>query len=208
LTDFDRTNLDLSLTDDNEIGKVVNKIASINMVTYFARKNMMFHLCVIKPLTNMGINTLGELYQEYKHEQNTSINLRMKLILKAFPKNLLDFFDRINQDTDCNESFKVINLNNILSKEVSKITTKDLQKILKVALGKIENEDFNQKLGITSFDDDIIIDFRNKCKNVKLRSIFFRLIHNDFFTRERMEKYKMVECNKCVRCGRLENTKH
>jgi len=208
LTDFDRTNLDLSLTDDNEIGKVVNRIASINMVTYFARKNMMFHLCVIKPLTNMGINTLGELYQEYEHEQNTSINQRMKLILKAFPKNLLAFLDRINQDTECNESFKEINLNNILSKEVSKITTKDLQKILKVAMGKVENEDFNQKLGITSFDDDIILDFRKKCKNVKLRSIFFRLIHNDFFTRERMEKYKMVECNKCVRCGRLENTKH
>ena len=208
LTDYNRSNLNLSLTDENEIAKFVNEIASISMITYFERKNMMFHLCMIKPLTKMGINTLGELYQEYEHEQDTRINLRMKMILNAFPKNLLEFLERINQDTDCNESMKVISLNNKLSKDVSKITTKELQKILKTALGKIEDVDFNHKLGITNFDDDNITNFRIKCKNIKLRSIFFRLIHNDFFTRERLKKYKMVECDKCVRCGSLENTKH
>jgi hypothetical protein len=45
-------------------------------------------------------------------------------------------------------------------------------------------------------------------KNPKLRNIYFRLIHNDFFTHVRMKKYKMTETYECPRCGGSEDMRH
>jgi len=65
-----------------------------------------------------------------------------------------------------------------------------------------------EKLNIESFNEENIVQFRNRCKNPKLRNIYFRLIHNDFFTHSRMKKYKMTETDACPRCGMTEDTKH
>ena len=73
---------------------------------------------------------------------------------------------------------------------------------------KIEALDFKQKLNIQNFEEENILRFRKNCKNAKLRNIYFRLIHNDFFTYERMKRFKMTETDECPRCGNLETTKH
>jgi hypothetical protein len=52
------------------------------------------------------------------------------------------------------------------------------------------------------------MNFRRTCRNSKLRNIYFRLINNDFFTRERMFKYKMIDNDRCTRCGQIETVKH
>jgi hypothetical protein len=49
---------------------------------------------------------------------------------------------------------------------------------------------------------------RQNCQNSKLRNIYFRLIHNDFFTREKTKKYKMVDSDECERCNESETTRH
>jgi hypothetical protein len=36
-------------------------------------------------------------------------------------------------------------------------------------------------------------------RNPKLRNIYFRLIHNDFFTGVRMKKYRMTKDDECPR---------
>jgi hypothetical protein len=92
--------------------------------------------------------------------------------------------------------------------EIDKITTKELQRTLKVAKGKITLQDFNARLGTIDYNKENIIKFRNQCKNVKLRHIYFRLISKDFFTMEKMFKYKMVNSDKCKRCGDVESYKH
>ena len=80
--------------------------------------------------------------------------------------------------------------------------------VLKNALKKIEALDVKSKLGIDNFDEENITRLRNNCKNPKLRNIYFRLIHNDFFTRVRMKKYRMMESDECPRCNMTETTKH
>ena len=50
--------------------------------------------------------------------------------------------------------------------------------------------------------------FRNNCKNPKLRNIYFRLTHNDFYTKERMKRFKMINSEECSRCGYKENLEH
>jgi hypothetical protein len=64
------------------------------------------------------------------------------------------------------------------------------------------------KMGTIEYNKENIIKFRKQCKNVRLRHIYFRLISRDFFTMEKMHKYKMVSNNKCKRCGEVENYKH
>jgi hypothetical protein len=63
-------------------------------------------------------------------------------------------------------------------------------------------------LGIDNFDGENITRFWSNCKNPKLRNIYFRLIHNDFFTHVRMRKYKMMQTDKCPRCSQTETPKH
>ena len=52
--------------------------------------------------------------------------------------------------------------------ELKQVNTKELQSILKVALGKISSQDHNAKLGIVNFDKENKVKFRSKCKNTKL----------------------------------------
>jgi hypothetical protein len=73
---------------------------------------------------------------------------------------------------------------------------------------KISTQDFKAKLGIISYKKENIIKFRGQCKNVKLRHIYFRLISKDFFTMEKMHKYKMTNDNKCTRCQEIESYRH
>jgi hypothetical protein len=71
---------------------------------------------------------------------------------------------------------------------------------LKNALKKIEALDVKNKLGIDNFDEENITRFRH--------NIYFRLVHNGFFTHVRMKKYRMRENDECPRCNMTETTKH
>ena len=73
---------------------------------------------------------------------------------------------------------------------------------------KIENQNFKERLGVNAFEEENIMKFRNNCKNPKLRNIYHRLIHNDFFTHVRMKKYKMKNDDRCPRCGIKETSRH
>jgi hypothetical protein len=129
--------------------------------------------------------------------------------LSVFPVTLIEiakcYIEDINDDSNEVKYLKIIN--NVY-KPIEEVSTKEIQNILKTVLKKVEEINFDQKLGTSNFEEENIIRFRNTCKNVKLRSIFHRLIHNDFFTHVKMKKYKMTETDKCPRCNEPETTKH
>jgi hypothetical protein len=182
---------------------LINEVSSINLITYLRQKNKVFLLCVVKPLTNVGITTLGELTQSFEFEMDEKLNKTMRMIMSAFPQILIDILK--NSDAD-KLDYMLITPN--FRKNVSDITVKGLQVTLKTVLKKTEELDFKNKMMIEEFDEENIINFRKNCKNPKLRNIYFRLIHNDFFTHVRMKKYKMTETDSCPRCGLIETTKH
>ena len=91
---------------------------------------------------------------------------------------------------------------------IDKITTQELQAILKIHLGKVSSQDHKTKLGIDEFDKESIIKFRHKCKNIKLRHVFYRLISGDIFSKERMCRFGMINNNLCERCQQIETTRH
>ena len=50
--------------------------------------------------------------------------------------------------------------------------------------------------------------FRRKCKNIKLRRIYYRLISRDFYTKERMLRFRMSRDDEFERCGLKETYRH
>ena len=192
-------------TDKN----LIDEISSINLKTYLKRKNRVLAVCVLKKLSEMGITTLGELMLAYEYEEDPNTNKAMRIVINSFPKHLINIAKCYNDEINCDQE----RLDYILIKPhkrtlLTTVTAKGLQFTLKTALNRIETLDFNSKLGILDFDPANIINFRANCRNSKLRNIYFRLIHNDFFTHSRMFRYKMTTNDKCPRCGEIESTRH
>ena len=187
----------------------IRYIASININSHLLRCKKKLVQCVYIPLRNEGIEKLYEICREEETERERQRLKRIRMVIINFPVELIEMASAYNEDL--NEDSE--GLTHILNKEgtwteIKKLTTKDIQKILKEALNKITNQDFNMKLGIVNFDNNNIKKFRHQCKNVKLRHIYYRLISKDFFTREKMLKYKMVTSDRCLRCNQKETYQH
>jgi hypothetical protein len=164
---------------------------------------------MLKPLTECGVTTLGELVQTMEHESDANLNKIMKIIIATMPSHLVKIAESYNEDVNsCNEEVKYILINNGMRKLNEAITVKELQVTLKIILKRTEELNVQCKLGITNYDEENITLLRKNIKNSKLRNIYFRLIHNDFFTGVKMKKYKMTESDMCTRCDQTETLKH
>jgi hypothetical protein len=210
LTDYNRVRYSsLDVNEYESDRNLINEIASINLETYLKRKGKIFSLCILKPLTKLGLSTLGELTQAYEHEKDRNVNKSMALVISSFPKILIDISKCFNEDiNEINPTLKYIQISDMKRLDIDAISTKEWQQTLKKVLGRVEEMNFTNKLNVEEFDATNIMTFRSHCKNAKIRNIYFRLIHNDFFTRYRMHKYKMIDSDKCLRCGEVETTKH
>ena len=196
---------------DKYIGDVnaVNFIAATKINTYLLRKNRKLAHCVYIPLRNEGMSSLHEICHEEETERDRAKLKRIRMVIVNIQSEMVEIAANYNENVN-NDS---VGLKYILTKgeewiELNKITTKELQRTLKVAKERISVQDFNERLGTIDYKKENIIKFRHQCKNVKLRHIYFRLISKDFFTMEKMFKYKMVNCNKCKRCGNIETYRH
>ena len=188
---------------------LINEISSINLKDYLSRKKHVLMLCMVKHLTEKGIDTLGELTQMYEYETNEKSVKIMKLIMTTFPKQLVEISRCYVEGVNTNdETTNYIMMENESWKEIKSVTVKDLQILMKNVLKKTETQDFNTRVGITNFKAENIDKIRRSCHNAKLRNIYFRLINNDFFTHEKMKRFKMTETDACPRCGITEKLEH
>ena len=210
ISDYNRQSYNKYPEERYETDKIlIEEVASINIITFLKRGNKIFHLCMMKELSRKGIETLGELTQTMEYESDENQMKIMKMILGNFPKVLQNISKCYNEDINSNsQNLKHMMINTTTRKKIEDVTTKELQVILKIVLKKIESQDFTKKLKIDEFEKTNVMNFRRTCRNSKLRNIYFRLINNDFFTRERMFKYKMIDNDRCTRCGQVETVKH
>ena len=209
LCDFTRKSIISDLDNFRKDIKAIDFIASTNINSYLLRENKKLVQCVYIPLRNEGVERLHELCCEEETERERGKLKRIRMVIVNFPIEMIEiaasYDENVNEDS--------LGLTNILIKgemwkELDKVTTKELQSTLKVALNKISNQDFNTRLGTIDYNKEFIGTFRRQCKNVKLRHIYFRLVSKDFFTMEKMFKYKMVNSDKCRRCGEVETYRH
>jgi hypothetical protein len=187
----------------------INTVGSIDISTYLKRKNESLVECLFKSIRKEGIECLNDLLVE---EEITMDNLklqRLQNIKKRFPNNILKIGEKYNDEFN-NKRGELTHFYMGEDKfiPVEDMTVKILQIILKKALEKVAIVEYERKLEIRNFDRESIIDIRQGVSNVKLRNVFYRLINKDFFTKERMFKFKMIDNDKCERCGMKETTIH
>ena len=210
IADYNREQYKSLEPHEYETDKIlIDEVASIDLLTYLKRKKRLFSICIAKPLIGLGLTTLGELTQAYEHETDKNRNVSMSLVINSFPKELIDISKCYNEELNSTDSpLRYLTLINNKRLALEIVSTKELQLVLKKALKKIETTNFKEKLTINEYDTTNITIFRKHCKNAKLRNIYFRLIHNDFFTHSRMKRYKMTTTDECPRCKQIETTKH
>ena len=197
-------------TDQEEIMSniAINQIAMTNVETYLKRRGRVFLSCIVRPFVKEGLETYLDFILEAETEHDRERSQRLESIINAFPKYYRNKANSFNDDSNNRNE----NLTHLLKVDLSwtkieEVTTKDLQWTLKKALDCVSLADFHVKLGI---ENNIVepLQFRRDCRNAKSRNIYFRLIHNDFFTYKRMYKYKMTDNENCPRCGLVEDTRH
>ena len=187
----------------------INYVGSINIKLFLKMSNNKLIECVYRPLLAEGVETLHELVGEVEIEHDRNRLRRLRMVLQAFPAGLVELASTFNEDNnvDTGVRYSIMGENqNWLNLNI--VTTKELQSILKINLGKVSSQDHKTKLGIEDFDKDNILKFRNKCKNIKLRHVFYRLISGDIFSKERMCRFGMINNNICERCQQIETTRH
>jgi hypothetical protein len=197
--------------DEDSIDSIhaINQIATINVQTYLKRKERVFLQCIHNKFKNEGIENFHELVFAAETELNKERSKRLESVISAFPKYFREVAKSFNPE---NDNYKV-EMTHLLKADncwtpILDVTTNELQWILKNALYKLEKINLTKDLDMLNIDEINIIQFRNNCKNAKLRNIHFRLIHNDFFTYKKMFKYKMSQTPNCPRCNEIESTKH
>jgi hypothetical protein len=212
ITDYNRVEYNKLEKEEFENDKnLIEEVSMINIEKYLKRKKKVFHLCIAKNVIKNGITTLGGMTQIQEYDNDEEFQKSIRMIMTVFPPILKAIAGCIQDEADNgddNHELRYLRLERNTVKEINNVTVKELQVLLKKVQNKTENYDFNAKLDIQSFDTNNILKFRKNCKNPKLRNIYFRLIHNDFFTRVKMKKYNMVDSDDCLRCGNTETLKH
>jgi hypothetical protein len=106
---------------------------------------------------------------------------RIRMVIVNCPNEMIEIAASYDE-TMIEDSLGLTNIHikGEMWKELNKVTTKELKSTLKVALNKVSSQDFNTRLGKIYYNKEFIVTFRNQCKNVKLRHIYFRLVSKDF----------------------------
>jgi hypothetical protein len=187
----------------------INQIATINIETYLNRKGKVFLNCLFIPFRKEGIETYHDLIFAAETEVNERKLKNLETVINAFPKYFRDAANSF--DENINSSLE--NMTHLLDSKaiwvpISEIKTNQLQIMLKEAMSKTECINLEKYLSKDISEKIDCLKFRRNCKNPKLRNMYFRLVHNDFYTYEKMFKYRMTESPNCPRCNLKETSKH
>jgi hypothetical protein len=209
ITDYSRDEMFGELNDEEITSSIaINQIAMTNTEVYLKRRGRVFLNCINKQFRKEGLETYLDIVTEAETERDSKRKTRLESIISAFPKYFRNAANSFNEDLNTKNEV----LTHLLNQDktwtpIHIVTTKDLQWMLKKALNRITTADFEAKCDIKN---DIInpLELRKICKNPKIRNIYFRMIHNDFFTHKRMFKYNMTPSPNCPRCNQVETAKH
>jgi hypothetical protein len=186
----------------------INQISSINIKQYLRKNNKVMALCIYNHALNDCENLL-ELVREAETERDRKRSKTLEMILRNFPKEFrniaLSFDDEVN---NISNTISEIRIKDDCWIKMEDLTVKQIQPILKTALNKVTQLDVKMKVGINNFENSNHIKFREQCSSTKMRALYFRLVNKDFFSYERMLKFKMSDNDKCPRCQETETTKH
>jgi hypothetical protein len=187
---------------------VINMIGSIDISIYLRRKKKLLADCLFNVVKAEGIETLGDLLQELEYTRDIGKADILKQIRTQFPEHLTSSANNFISEINEKSTMTHVYLGNDFFVPLNEVKVSQLQKILKVRLNKTESPDYLTKLDINKFDKQNLIAVRKQIQNVKLRSLYYRLINKDFFTRKKLLQFKITEDDNCQSCYEIEDFKH
>jgi hypothetical protein len=211
LTDHDRNKLYGGLDSALTSKIAIDLVSSIKIEEYLKRKNQPFIYCQYRPLQQLSILNLHEMLLEKETSHNRQNNIRITNTLSVFNNEILQIAEQYNEDLNDDNLEDIYFLDsNMELRNADSLSVKDLQKILKLSYGKVNILDVTKRNSLISFDFNMscISKFRKQCKDTRSRSIFYRLINNDFFNAAKMFKFGMTDSPNCTRCNEVESSKH
>jgi hypothetical protein len=112
----------------------VNFIAAIKINTYLLRKNRKLVHCVYIPLRKKGMEFLHEICNEEETERHSAKLKRIRMVIVNIQSEMVKMASTYNENVN-NDSvgLKYIKIQGEEWMEINKITTKELQRTLKVA---------------------------------------------------------------------------
>ena len=193
--------------DEDTPKYVADLLAGTDVREFLLRKGELLVNCLYEPLFQLGIENLKQLMNEANFPRSDRIGQCAKNTLAKFPDNWLIAITEMEGDPGVdirsNLALRYNQPTNIL-----KVTVKSVRKCI-LKSPSCNPFTFEHKLGINRLPD-INPFVTNRISNIseKMRIIKFRLLHCDIFSKERMFRFKMVECPNCKFCGEIETIKH
>jgi hypothetical protein len=187
---------------------IINMVGSINVSTFLNRRNETVASGFFNIFKREGIESLGDLVQEIEYTNDSRKLESLRHIENKFPNQILKVARNYCNEINDNVGMTHVYVGNDVFVPINEVTVKQLQLVLKRSLGRTEIPDYCKKLNIEEFDRRQILRVRKQVTNVHLRNIFYRLISKDFFTGERMLRFKMVDNDRCKQCNEVETFKH
>ena len=137
----------------------IDYVGAININLLLKLSNNKLTECIYKPLLREGVESLQELVGEIEIEHDRNRLRRLRMVVQAFPAGLVELASSFNEDSNVGTStgYKIIDESQNWH-DLNKLSTKELQSILKVKLGKVSSQDHKTKLGIDEFDKDSIFE--------------------------------------------------
>jgi hypothetical protein len=135
-------------------------------------------------LKDDDILTLKDILLEQEISHNSARNIRIENTLSQFDNKLIDVAKCFREEFNCSDIDKIyfVDTRNELN-DASSLSVKEFQKMLKIALRRVEKLDVTKRNNLDiDFNMQSIMTFRKQCSEIKMRNTFYRLINGDFFT--------------------------
>jgi hypothetical protein len=169
---------------------------------------------LIKKLKRNGINNYYDLLREYKTKRHPSLWYEVLQVLASFPRSwrilILPMINREGMEIRTNN---LIPIKMNIFKEINNITTKDIKETINRQYFKNKNETLRHiqtkhNLPINSTRENPFLTSLSSTKEVQLRNVQYKILHNIYPTMKHLFTWKIKESPNCTQCGEVETIKH
>jgi len=162
---------------------------------------------IAKRLQSKGINTLGEIVNEFTLNRRLDIYLELVIGYNSIPKIIRDLIKNPQNKTN---TYKMLPYKTNIWKPYEKLTSADIRKRLQPKIC-FKYKDYLEKKHNVTLNMTVLNPFLSikKCLiETKMQNQQYKFLHNIYPTTSNLYKWKINSNDKCTNCNVTDNLKH
>jgi hypothetical protein len=198
---------DISLMCREEVGIHKNYFAYLQnlklckMKCFNLHQNNMLHRLMV-----YGINTLKDLVDERNNKRHTNLFLDIFQIYNTIPKDWITLLSKSQRTHNEITNQLYTGLNKWTN--FDKVTLKDLKNILTTNKEVLAVQEYIAKKHGTMSNTNPFLKLFKTIKDVKVRNLQFKMLHNIYPTKKHLHKWKLSDSPNCTKCNVVETLRH